>query len=64
MVGFDCQCGEAQGVSSEIEENAAGVANLAPKGLSSNPMIKVYRTKGPASPWDGRVGEPSIRWGC
>jgi len=64
MVGFDSQRGEAQGVSSEFEENAGGVANLAPKGLSSNPMIKVYRTKSPASPWDGRVGKPSIRWGC
>jgi len=63
MVGFDSQGGEAQGVGSEIEENAAGVAKLR-RAFSSNPMIKVYRTKSPASPWDARVGKPSIRWGC
>jgi hypothetical protein len=63
MIAFDSQGGEAQGVSSEIEEDAAGIAKLA-TAFSSNPMLKMYRTKSPASPWDGRVGKPSIRWGC
>jgi hypothetical protein len=64
MIRFDSQGGEAQGVSSDNVENAAGVAKSAPKCLSSNPMIKVYRTKSPASPWDGRVAKPIHLVGC
>ena len=60
---FGSQDWAAQGFSPEIVYRVPGVAMRAPKSLPSNPMIKVYRANGPASPSDGMVLEPSIRWG-